>query len=185
MLTPIALVQAVIDGMIARKFGRIVNITSMSVKMPIPMLDLSSGARIGLTGFLAGVARQVAADNVTINNLLPGAIDTDRITALDTKIAETTGRDYAEARARRERSIAARRLGTTEEFGAACAFLCSRQASYITGQSILIDVVAARSTKAKPRSSMKARNPARSSSISRTMPPPSTPRKRARSTARA
>ncbi|MCH4151959.1 MAG: SDR family oxidoreductase [Sphingobium sp.] len=139
MLTPIALVQAVIDGMIARKFGRIVNITSMSVKMPIPMLDLSSGARIGLTGFLAGVARQVAADNVTINNLLPGAIDTDRITALDTKIAETTGRDYAEARARRERSIAARRLGTTEEFGAACAFLCSRQASYITGQSILID----------------------------------------------
>lgn len=139
MLAPIALVQAVIDGMIARRFGRIVNITSMSVKMPLPMLDLSSGARIGLTGFLAGVARQVAADNVTINNLLPGAIDTDRITALDTKIAEVSGRGFEEARAKRERSIAAKRLGTTEEFGAACAFLCSVLASYITGQSILID----------------------------------------------
>lgn len=139
MLTPIALVQAVIDGMIARRFGRIVNITSMSVKMPIAMLDLSSGARIGLTGFLAGVARQVAAENVTINNLLPGAIDTDRITALDSQIAKATGRDFEEARAKRERGIAAKRLGTTEEFGAACAFLCSVQASYITGQSILID----------------------------------------------
>lgn len=139
MLTPIALVQSVIDGMIARRFGRIVNITSISVKMPQPMLDLSSGARIGLTGFLAGVARQVAADNVTINNLLPGAIDTDRITALDVKIAEASGCNFEEARAKRERSIAAKRLGTTEEFGAACAFLCSVQAGYITGQSILID----------------------------------------------
>lgn len=139
MLTPIALIQAVIDGMIARKFGRIVNITSASVKMPIPMLDLSSGARIGLTGFLAGVARQVAANNVTINSLLPGAIDTDRIAALDTKIAEATASDFHEARAKREQSIAAKRLGTIEEFGAACAFLCSSQAGYITGQSILID----------------------------------------------
>lgn len=139
MLTPIALVQAVIDGMVERRFGRIVNITSASVRMPLAGLDLSSGARIGLTGFLAGVARQVAASNVTINNLLPGSFDTDRITALDARLAEGAGSTPQAMRDRREAAIPAKRLGTTEEFGAACAFLCSTQASYITGQSLLLD----------------------------------------------
>jgi len=139
MLTPIALVQAVIDGMVERRFGRIVNITSYSVKMPIAGLDLSSGARIGLTGFLAGVARQVAQHNVTINNLLPGSFDTDRLSALDRKIAEDQGIAPADVRARREQGIPARRLGKPDEFGAACAFLCSAHASYLTGQSILLD----------------------------------------------
>ncbi len=139
MLTPIALVQAVIDGMIGRRFGRIVNITSGSVKAPLPGLDLSSGARIGLTGFLAGVARQVAHANVTINNLLPGSFDTDRIVSLDAKLATSRGQTSEQARAAREASIPAKRLGTTEEFGAACAFLCSARAGFITGQSLLID----------------------------------------------
>lgn len=139
MLTPIALVQAVIDGMVERGFGRIVNITSASVRMPLAGLDLSSGARIGLTGFLAGVARQVAASNVTINNLLPGSFDTDRITALDARLAEGAGSTPQAMRDQREAAIPAKRLGTTEEFGAACAFLCSAQASYITGQSLLLD----------------------------------------------
>lgn len=139
MFTPIALVQAVIDGMIARQFGRIVNITSYSVKMPIPGLDLSSGARIGLTGFLAGVARQVAQANVTINNLLPGSFDTDRIAALNQKTATDHGLTLEEARIAREQAIPAKRLGNPDEFGAACAFLCSSHASYLTGQSILLD----------------------------------------------
>jgi len=139
MLTPIALIQAVIGGMIERRFGRIVNITSGSVKMPMAGLDLSSGARIGLTGFLAGAARQVAHANVTINHLLPGAFDTDRIAALNAKQAEAKGTTPEEERAAREASIPARRLGTAGEFGAACAFLCSVQAGYITGQSLLID----------------------------------------------
>lgn len=139
MLTPIALIQAVIDGMIDRRFGRIVNITSGSVKMPLPGLDLSSGARIGLTGFLAGAARQVAHANVTINCLLPGFFDTDRIAALDAKLAAGEGITPEEARAKRSGGIPARRLGTPDEFGAACAFLCSAQAGYITGQSLLID----------------------------------------------
>ncbi|MGE4410145.1 MAG: SDR family oxidoreductase [Sphingomonadales bacterium] len=139
MLTPIALIQAVIDGMIERRFGRIVNITSGSVKMPLPGLDLSSGARIGLTGFLAGVARQVAHANVTINNLLPGSFDTDRIVALDRKRAADNDTSAEVMRAQREESIPAKRLGTPEEFGAACAFLCSAHAGYITGQSVLMD----------------------------------------------
>ncbi len=139
MLTPIALVQAVIDGMVERRFGRIVNITSASVKMPLPGLDLSSGARIGLTGFLAGVARQVAASNVTINNLLPGSFDTDRIAALDARLAANADSTPQAMREKREGAIPARRLGTTEEFGATCAFLCSAQAGYITGQSLLLD----------------------------------------------
>lgn len=139
MLTPIALIQAVIDGMIDRRFGRIVNITSGSVKMPLPGLDLSSGARIGLTGFLAGAARQVAHANVTINCLLPGFFDTDRIAALEAKLAAGEGITPEEARAKRSGGIPARRLGTPDEFGAACAFLCSAQAGYITGQSLLID----------------------------------------------
>ena len=139
MIAPIHLIQSVIDGMVERRFGRIVNITSGSVKMPIAGLDLSSGARAGLTGFVAGVARQVVHANVTINNLLPGAFDTDRIAALNAAVAERTGRDAAELRAEREQSIPAKRLGSPAEFGAACAFLCSAQAGYITGQSLLID----------------------------------------------
>jgi 3-oxoacyl-[acyl-carrier protein] reductase len=139
MIAPIALIQAVIDAMVERRFGRIVNITSGSVKMPMAGLDLSSGARAGLTGFLAGVARQVAHANVTINNLLPGAFDTDRIASFVAAQAEQSGRDPAEIRAERERGIPAKRLGDPAEFGAACAFLCSARAGYITGQSLLID----------------------------------------------
>ena len=139
MIAPIALIQAVVDGMQARGFGRIVNITSASVKAPHAGLDLSSGARAGLTGFVAGVARTVAASNVTINNLLPGSFDTDRIAALIEDQARRTDRDAAEIRRLREQSIPAGRLGAPAEFGAACAFLCSAEAGYITGQSILID----------------------------------------------
>jgi 3-oxoacyl-[acyl-carrier protein] reductase len=123
----------------ARGFGRIVNITSGSVKAPLAGLDLSSGARAGLTGFVAGVARNVAAGRVTINNLLPGAFDTDRIAALFEDQARRADRDPAELRRLRERAIPAGRLGDPAEFGAACAFLCSVHAGYITGQSILID----------------------------------------------
>ena len=139
MIAPIALIQAVVDGMVARRFGRIVNITSGSVKMPMAGLDLSSGARAGLTGFVAGAARSLAGDNVTINNLLPGAFDTDRIAALVATQAKRTGKDPAEIRRQREAGIPARRFGDPAEFGAACAFLCSAQAGYITGQSLLID----------------------------------------------
>jgi 3-oxoacyl-[acyl-carrier protein] reductase len=139
MIAPIALIRAVIDGMIARRFGRIVNITSGSVKMPIAGLDLSSGARAGLTGFVAGIARQVAHADVTINNLLPGMFDTDRIAALVESQARQSGRDPDEIRRQREQGIPAKRFGDPKEFGAACAFLCSAQAGYITGQSLLID----------------------------------------------
>ena len=139
MIAPIQLIQAVVDGMVERRFGRIVNITSGSVKMPIPGLDLSSGARAGLTGVLAGVARSVAHANVTINNLLPGQFDTDRISALVENEVERTGRSRDEIREARERSVPAKRFGDPAEFGAACAFLCSAQAGYITGQSLLID----------------------------------------------
>jgi len=139
MIAPIALIQAVMDGMVERRFGRIVNITSGSVKMPIAGLDLSSGARAGLTGFVAGIARSVAHVNVTINNLLPGMFDTDRIAALVDSQSRRSGREPAEIRADRERAIPARRFGDPEEFGAACAFLCSAQAGYIVGQSLLID----------------------------------------------
>lgn len=129
MIAPVLLIQAVLDGMVERRFGRIVNITSGSVKMPIAGLDLSSGARAGLTGFVAGVARQVAHANVTINNLLPGLFDTDRIAALFDEAAKEE----------RRKAIPAKRLGEPEEFGATCAFLCSERAGYITGQSLLID----------------------------------------------
>jgi 3-oxoacyl-[acyl-carrier protein] reductase len=139
MIAPILLIQAVIDGMVGRGFGRIVNITSGSVKMPIAGLDLSSGARAGLTGFLGGVARSVAHANVTINHLLPGAFDTDRITALLENQSKRTGEPPAILRQRREAGIPAKRFGDPAEFGAACAFLCSAQAGYITGQSLLID----------------------------------------------
>ncbi|MEM0946857.1 MAG: SDR family oxidoreductase [Pseudomonadota bacterium] len=139
MLTPIALIQAVLPGMMARKWGRIVNITSQSVKAPIPQLGLSNTARTGLTGFVAGTARQVAEAGVTINNLLPGIHATDRAQALDGPVAEREGITIEEARARREATIPVRRYGTAEEFGAACAFLCSQQAGFIVGQNLLLD----------------------------------------------
>ena len=140
MLTPIELIKASVDGMAARGFGRIVNITSSSVKAPIDILGLSNGARSGLTGFVAGVARtKLAASNVTINNLLPSAFDTDRLKGTLAGASKKTGQSVeAVAEARRE-TIPAMRFGTPEEFGAACAFLCSMQAGYITGQNILTD----------------------------------------------
>ena len=139
MVAPAMLIRAVIDSMVARRFGRIVNITSGSVKMPMAGLDLSSGARAGLTGFVAGIARSVAHANVTINNLMPGQFDTDRIAALVDNQAKQSGRSPDEVRKQREQGVPARRLGDPAEFGAACAFLCSAQAGYITGQSLLID----------------------------------------------
>src|SRR5262249_37215156 len=128
MLTPIELIRATIDGMIARGFGRVVNITSSSVKAPIDVLGLSNGARSGLTGFVAGVARKVAPHGVTINNLLPGAFDTDRIAATLVGYAKAQNITIDEARKRREAGIPAGRFGTADEFGRACAFLCSRHA---------------------------------------------------------
>ena len=139
MIVAIELIQKVIGPMIERKFGRIVNITSGSVKAPLPGLDLSSGARAGLTAFLAGVARTVASNNVTINNVLPGAFDTDRLRGTLKKFAEQKGTSVEEAAAMRAATIPAKRFGQPREFGAACAFLCSAQAGYITGQNLLID----------------------------------------------
>ncbi len=139
MLTPISLIRATLDGMSARGFGRIVNITSSAVKAPIANLGLSNGARAGLTGFIAGLARQVAADGVTINNLLPGPFDTDRLRSNIQSAADQRGVGF-EAEAERRRSTnPSRRFGDPAEFGAACAFLCSRHAGYITGQNLLID----------------------------------------------
>lgn len=139
MVTPIRLVQQVIDGMIERRFGRIVCITSGSVKSPASGLDLSSGARIGLTGFLAGVAREVAGANVTINFLLPGLFATRRLPGVMAFAAKSQGIDMETAEARGRERIPAKRFGDPAEFGAACAFLCSAQAGFITGQSLLID----------------------------------------------
>ena len=139
LLTPVALMQALAPGMAARGWGRVVNITSGSVKAPIAQLGLSNTARAGLTGFVAGTARQVAAQGVTINNLLPGYHATARAEAIDSTAAKAEGIPVAEARARRAASIPARRYGTTEEFGATCAFLCSQYAGYIVGQNILMD----------------------------------------------
>jgi 3-oxoacyl-[acyl-carrier protein] reductase len=139
MVVAIELTQKVIDSMCAKNFGRIVNITSGSVKMPLSGLDLSSGARAGLTGFLAGVARSVAASNVTINFLLPGAFDTERLASNMAMTAKKRGVSIEEARKERMASVPAKRFGTPAEFGDACAFLCSAQAGYITGQSLLID----------------------------------------------
>ncbi len=145
MVTPLELVQRVIDGMIARKFGRIINITSASVKTPITGLDLSSGARAGLTAFLAGVAREVAGANVTINSILPGVFDTDRIRSSMKKMAELQNVDLETAKRNRMNSVPAGRLGQPDEFGKLCAFLASEHAGYITGQNILIDGGAFRS----------------------------------------
>jgi len=140
MLTPIELIKATVDGMAARGFGRIVNITSSAVKAPIDVLGLSNGARSGLTGFVAGVARsKIAASGVTINNMLPGKFDTDRIRATLPAMAQKQGKTVDEMRAIQQAQIPAGRYGTPEEFGAICAFLCSQQAGYITGQNILPD----------------------------------------------
>ena len=139
MVTPIELITAVIDGMAARGFGRIVHITSSSVLAPIDGLDLSSGARAGLTAFLGGVLREVADRNVTVNHLLPGRMDTERLQSGIARSADRDGIAYDEAAARSAREIPARRFGTAEEFGQTCAFLCSTHAGYITGQNILID----------------------------------------------
>jgi 3-oxoacyl-[acyl-carrier protein] reductase len=146
MLTPIALMQAVLPGMIERGWGRVVNITSQSVKSPIAALGLSNTARTGLTGFVAGTSRQVAPKGVIINNLLPGIHDTDRASSLDRGVAETQKIDVAEARAQRMETIPARRYGTPEDFGAACAFLCSQHAGFIVGQNWLLDGGAFQST---------------------------------------
>ena len=141
MLTPIELIKAVVDGMTERGFGRIVNITSGAVKAPIDILGLSNGARSGLTGFVAGVARtqKLAAANVTINNLLPGAFDTDRLRTTMGGAAKKSGQPIEEVAAARRKTIPAQRFGNADEFGATCAFLCSQHASYITGQNVLID----------------------------------------------
>ena len=139
MLTPIALMQAVLPAMMARGWGRVVNITSQSVKAPILALGLSNAARTGLTGFVAGTSRQVASTGVTINNLLPGSHDTDRIAALDSDVVKAGGISMEAARAKRAATIPAGRYGTPQEFGAACAFLCSVHAGFIVGQNILID----------------------------------------------
>ena len=139
MITPILLMRAVVDGMIARKFGRIVNITSGAVKAPIPELGLSNGARTGLTGFVAGLARTTVQHNVTVNNLLPGPFDTDRLRSNFEFNAKKLGKTAAELAQTRREANPARRFGTIEEFGDACAFLCSVQAGYITGQNLLLD----------------------------------------------
>jgi len=139
MLTPIELIKATLDGMIARKFGRIVNITSSAVKAPIAELGLSNGARSGLTGFIAGIARRSAGANVTINNLLPGRFWTDRLRSNTEHNARQQGKSVEEVKAALEKTIPAGRFGTIAEFGAYCAYLCSAQAAYITGQNLLID----------------------------------------------
>ena len=139
MLTPIELIKSTIDPMIERKFGRIVNITSSAVKAPIDILGLSNGARSGLTGFIAGIARKNAVHNVTINNLLPGVFDTDRLRSTNQTIARNQNISIEEATRRRIAAVPAGRYGTAYEFGQACAYLCSAQAAYVTGQNFLID----------------------------------------------
>jgi 3-oxoacyl-[acyl-carrier protein] reductase len=139
MVVAIELIQKVIDPMAGKKFGRIVNITSGSVKMPLGGLDLSSGARAGLTAFLAGVARQVAANNITINFLLPGSFATDRLESNMQSVAKNQNITVDQAKAGRIATVPARRFGEPDEFGAACAFLCSAHAGYITGQNLLMD----------------------------------------------
>jgi 3-oxoacyl-[acyl-carrier protein] reductase len=139
MLAPIALIKALMPGMIDRGWGRVVNITSQSVRGPIALLGLSNAARTGLTGYVAGTARRVASKGVTMNNLLPGIHATDRADALDNGVVKARGVTLDEARAERAASIPAGRYGTRQEFGAACAFLCSQHAGFIVGQNILLD----------------------------------------------
>jgi 3-oxoacyl-[acyl-carrier protein] reductase len=139
MISPILLIRAVVDGMIARRFGRIVNITSGAVKSPLPELGLSNGARTGLTGFVAGLARRTVRHNVTVNNLLPGPFETDRLRATLEFNARAAGTTYEEVRRARMEANPAGRFGTVEEFGDACAYLCSVQAGFISGQNLLLD----------------------------------------------
>jgi 3-oxoacyl-[acyl-carrier protein] reductase len=141
MLTPIELIKATVDGMAARGFGRVVNITSSSVKAPIDFLGLSNGARSGLTGFVAGTARQgrLAGQGVTMNNILPGSFDTDRLRSGFASVAQKSGQSLDAVMAARRKTVPAGRFGTPEEFGALCAFVCSVHAGYINGQNLLID----------------------------------------------
>ena len=139
MLAPIALMKALMPGMIDRGWGRVINITSGSVKAPIPQLGLSNSARAGLTGYVAGTSRQVAQYGVNVNNLLPGIHATDRANSLDSGVSKAQGISMDEAKAQREATIPARRYGTKEEFGAMCAFLCSQHAGFIVGQNIVLD----------------------------------------------
>jgi 3-oxoacyl-[acyl-carrier protein] reductase len=139
MLTPIELIKATVDGMIARRFGRIVNITSSAVKAPIDVLGLSNGARSGLTGFVAGVARKVAQHNVTINNLLPGPFDTDRLRGNVAQRAKALGKPADDVAAAMRAGNPSQRFGSAAEFGAVCAFICSVHAGYLVGQNILLD----------------------------------------------
>jgi 3-oxoacyl-[acyl-carrier protein] reductase len=146
MLTPIFLIKAVVDGMVSRKFGRIVNITSASVKSPIPHLGMSNGARAGLTGFVAGLARQVARHNVTINGLLPGPFLTDRLRSSSVMLAKESGRTVDEEVAERAKSTPIGRVGDPAEFGDACAFLCAASSGFIVGQNLVLDGGAFNST---------------------------------------
>ncbi|MGJ8545131.1 MAG: SDR family oxidoreductase [Sulfitobacter sp.] len=139
MLAPIALIKALVPGMMERSWGRVVNITSQSVRAPIGVLGLSNSARTGLTGYVAGTSRQVAGSGVTINNLLPGIHATDRADSLDAGVVKAKGITLDEARAERASGIPAGRYGTRQEFGAACAFLCSQHAGFIVGQNLLLD----------------------------------------------
>jgi len=139
MLTPIELIKATVDKMAARKFGRIVNITSSAVKAPIDVLGLSNGARSGLTGFIAGIARKLARDGVTINNLLPGNFDTDRMRTTMQGRAKAAGKDLSAIVEASRQAIPAQRFGSAAEFGAVCAFICSVHAGYLVGQNILLD----------------------------------------------
>lgn len=139
MLTPITLIKALVPGMMERGWGRVVNITSQSVKAPIAVLGLSNSARAGLTGYVAGTSRQVAGSGVTINNLLPGIHATDRAISLDTGAADAEGLSVDQVRTNRKASIPANRYGTSEEFGHTCAFMCSQYAGYMVGQNVLLD----------------------------------------------
>ena len=139
MLTPIELIKATVDGMISRKFGRIVNITSASVKSPIPILGMSNGARAGLTGFVAGLSRQIVKHNVTINNLLPGPFETDRVRKTAEGAAKQAGKSSDEVLDSRRQQNPAGRFGTIEEFGVACAYFCSSHSGFVTGQNLVMD----------------------------------------------
>jgi 3-oxoacyl-[acyl-carrier protein] reductase len=139
MLTPIELIKATVDGMMAREFGRIVNITSAAVKAPIDVLGLSNGARAGLTGFVAGIARKTVARNVTINGLLPGPFETARLEGTTKATASKTGKSFEEVYEERKQLNPAKRYGQPHEFGEYCAFICSAQAGFVTGQNLLID----------------------------------------------
>jgi 3-oxoacyl-[acyl-carrier protein] reductase len=139
MITPIAMIKSTVYGMMDRKFGRILNITSQSVKAPIASLELSNGARAGLTGAVAVMARRAVKNNVTINNILPGPFETDRLKSSTRRMAELQGKSFDEIAARRKAEVPAGRFGDPEEFGAAAAFMCSAHAGFITGQNLLLD----------------------------------------------